>query len=236
MEAKAFPHMLRNFRIPTFAALLGATFLAATPVSAAPTLSAAECASQAANISVRAVAISQGDTITLYEVYGGFKGQSSIEVFCRRQSDGANLGGIQNAKVQISINPTAAGVTASQFQISAVNGVATTDVGSTHGNPVVVGPFDGNAAIEIAMPAGILPAGVVAQDVGMHFQVVTEGFGSTLTDPLTGSTLHPGTMGDILAQTPELDSLALFGTGVLGMFGYGLTRLRAATRRRDSQG
>lgn len=225
--------MLRTFRIPSFAALLGAAFLAATPASAAPTLSASECASQSGAVSVRAVAISQGETITLYEFNGGFMGQSSIEVFCRRQSDGANLGGIQNAKVQITINPTASGVTASSFQISGLNGVVTTDVGSNHGNPVVVGPFDGNAAIQIFSPAGILPAGIAAEDVGMQFQVVSAAFGAPLTDPLTGSTLHPGTMGDILAQTPELDSLALFGTGALGMLAYGLTRVRAA-RRRDS--
>ena len=29
------------------------------------------------------------------------------------------------------------------------------------------------------------------------------------------------------AATPELDSLALFGTGALGLIGYGLTRRRA---------
>jgi len=225
--------MLRNFRIPSFAALLGATVLAATPALAAPTLSASECASQSGNVSVRAVAISQGETITLYEFNGGFKGQSTLEVFCRRQSDGANLGGIQGAKVQITINPTGAGLTASQFQISGENGVGTTDVGSNHGNPVIVGPFDGNATIQIFAPAGILPAGISAQDVGMHFQVVSQAFGAPLTDPATGATLHPGTMGDVLAQTPELDSLALFGTGALGMLGYGVTRLRAARRRED---
>jgi hypothetical protein len=39
--------------------------------------------------------------------------------------------------------------------------------------------------------------------------------------------LRPGTFGDVIASTPELDSLALFGTGMLGMLGYGMTRLRA---------
>jgi hypothetical protein len=34
-----------------------------------------------------------------------------------------------------------------------------------------------------------------------------------------------------LAATPELDSLALFGTGTVGMAGYALTRLRASRRR-----
>ena len=37
--------------------------------------------------------------------------------------------------------------------------------------------------------------------------------------------------GDVIAQTPELDSLALFGTGALGMASYALTRFRARRRR-----
>jgi hypothetical protein len=35
------------------------------------------------------------------------------------------------------------------------------------------------------------------------------------------------------AATPELDSLALFGTGAAGLAGYALMRLRAARRRPD---
>jgi hypothetical protein len=37
--------------------------------------------------------------------------------------------------------------------------------------------------------------------------------------------------GQIFAQTPELDSLVLFGSGAAGLAGYGLMRIRA--RRRD---
>jgi hypothetical protein len=37
-----------------------------------------------------------------------------------------------------------------------------------------------------------------------------------------------------LATTPELDSLALFGTGAAGMAGYALMRLNARRRRDDS--
>ena len=36
-----------------------------------------------------------------------------------------------------------------------------------------------------------------------------------------------------LAPTPELDSIALFGTGAIGMAGYALTRMRAARGRRE---
>lgn len=36
----------------------------------------------------------------------------------------------------------------------------------------------------------------------------------------------------LLAQTPELSSLALFGTGAAGMAGYAVVRLRAGRRHR----
>jgi hypothetical protein len=36
-----------------------------------------------------------------------------------------------------------------------------------------------------------------------------------------------------ISATPELDSLALFGTGIAGMVGYGLMRVRATRRRND---
>jgi hypothetical protein len=43
----------------------------------------------------------------------------------------------------------------------------------------------------------------------------------------------PEATGKLWAQTPELSSLALFGTGAAGMAGYALTRLRAFRGRRD---
>jgi len=39
-----------------------------------------------------------------------------------------------------------------------------------------------------------------------------------------------GGFGGIFAATPELDSLALFGSGALGLVGYGLMRMRARRR------
>ena len=43
----------------------------------------------------------------------------------------------------------------------------------------------------------------------------------------------PGTYPPTVASTPELDSLALFGTGVIGVAGYALMRFRVARKRRD---
>jgi hypothetical protein len=43
----------------------------------------------------------------------------------------------------------------------------------------------------------------------------------------------PGTRPPSVASTPELDSLVLFGTGVIGVAGYAVMRFRATRRRRD---
>jgi hypothetical protein len=118
------------------------------------------------------------------------------------------------------------------FKITGVNGVGVTNVNpATPGNPVRIGPFNGQATFLITSPSTLLAPGIAAEDVAVDFQVVTQAWGAPLKDPGTGRIVQPGTFGDILAQTPELDSLALFGTGAVGMLGYGLTRLRAARRR-----
>jgi hypothetical protein len=226
--------MFKNFPAPALATLFGAALLAATPVSAAPISSQACGQAQPGNqIAVRAVAISQGETITLFQTLDGtFQGQGTIEVFCKAP-DGSSLGEISDAQVKITVNAND-GYNSNMFQVSALNGVGVTDVSSSRpGNPVLIGPFTGRATFLISSPSSLLEAGISADDVATDIQVVTQAWGAPLTDPATGVTLRPGTFGDILAQTPELDSLALFATGAAGMAGYGLTRLRAM-RRRDS--
>jgi hypothetical protein len=176
---------------------------------------------------VRAVAISQGDTLTLQAVPdGSYVGQGTAEVFCRRRSDGANLGDIPDASVTISVNPNTSGITQSMFTIS---GVGVPAQGS--GNPVTIGPFTGTATFQVVGRSDLLAAGVAAAQVGVDIQVVSDAWGGSLTDPTTGVTLHPGTFGDVLAQTPELDSLPLFGAGALSLLGYAQLRMR--TRRKD---
>jgi hypothetical protein len=206
-------------------ALAAGALVSAAPASAA-TISSADCAAQAANLAVRAVSISQGETITLQQVLDGtFQGEAAAEVFCRKGT--TNLGQISDAKISVSINPTQPGVTQSMFAIEALNGVAT--AGS---NPAVLGPFDGTVTFRITSPSNLLAPGISASDVGMHLEVVTAAWGDPLTDPAkTSGPLTPGTFGDVVAQTPELDSLALFGTGAVGMATYALTRFRARRRR-----
>jgi hypothetical protein len=55
----------------------------------------------------------------------------------------------------------------------------------------------------------------------------------TATDASGAMTLtyKVGGFGDVIAATPELDSLVLFGTGAAGLAGYALMRMRARGRR-----
>jgi hypothetical protein len=64
------------------------------------------------------------------------------------------------------------------------------------------------------------------QVIGMQLELGT-GSASGSGDPLQ---YHVGGFGDIVASTPELDSLALFGSGAMGLAGYAVLRLRARRR------
>ena len=78
-----------------------------------------------------------------------------------------------------------------------------------------------------ATPAGaqVDISGGVATDPGG----TTAAVGEVITD--VGKLLSPGGS-PAVGRTPELSSLALFGTGAAGMAGYALTRMRGGRRRR----
>ena len=71
--------------------------------------------------------------------------------------------------------------------------------------------------------------GGAPQWIGLQFQYGS-GTGSLPSGGTFNETIFGG--GSIFAQTPELDSLFLFGSGAAGLAGYAVMRLRA-TRRRD---
>jgi hypothetical protein len=206
------------------AAVIGGlmTSVLATGPASAATISAADCATQSGKMAVRAVAISQGDTITLQATPpdGRYIGQASVTVFCQSKTY-ANLGDIPNAQISVEIKPAAgSGLNASQFTVEGV-GVPVTGT-----NPATIGPFTGSAVFNIVGASNILPPGVVSANVGVQIETVTGAWGGPLLDPKLGP-LKPGTFGDVLAQTPELDSLALFASGVAGLIGYATLRRRA---------
>jgi hypothetical protein len=200
-------------------ALVGGALFGSLPASAA-TISAADCQTQSGTYAVRAVAINQGESITLYQTGtdGHFEGQGTVEVYCRKGTN--NLGSVDGAQVRITVTPES-GVS-TPFSITALNGVTVSGT-----NPVIVGPFTGSADFMISAPNTLLPAGAVSAQVATQIEAVTAAWDQPLTDPGTGRVLRPGTFGDVVAQTPELDSLPLFATGALGLLGYAQMRRRA---------
>jgi len=225
--------MFRNsrsrFRSVGVSTIVGAAALAVfavAPASAA-TISSIDCASQAGTVVARAIRLASGQTIVLQQqIDYSYQGTGQVEVYCSA-ANGTNLGDVTDAQVKISISPSDPSINASMFTVSG-DGVPTANFNpATPGNPVLMGPMSGPTNFTITAPANLLPAGVAAADVGAHFEVVSLAYGQPLTDPKTGITLKPGTFGDVIAQTPELDSLALFGSGALGIVGYALLRRRA---------
>lgn len=217
-------------------AVFGLTLIAVGPVGAAATaqpqlISASDCASQSGQTAVQSVAISPGGTTVLHqELDGYFRAYGTISVFCLAPN-GTNLGGIPDAQVKIAVNPSGPGISASMVSVAAQGGVATTSLDpSTPGNPVLVGPFSGTVSVVLSAPSNILPPGIALGAIGFKVQIVEAAWGGPLEGP-GGFGLGPGSFGNVLAQTPELGSLALFGAGAAGMAGYALTRLRS--RRRD---
>src|SRR3981081_3199590 len=85
-------------------ALVGGALFGSLPASAA-TISAADCQTQSGTYAVRAVAINQGESITLYQTGtdGHFEGQGTVEVYCRKGTN--NLGSIDGAQVRITVTP-----------------------------------------------------------------------------------------------------------------------------------
>lgn len=202
--------------------------LTAGSVSAAPPLTADQCASQQGEVAVELVAIAQGRTLNLQATPpdGNYVGTSNIHVFCQDPTTLASRGDVAGAAVQITINPTQPGLTPGMFTITGT-GV------TTPGNPVTIGPFDGTASFTVVGASNLLPPGVAAEKVGVDIQVVTGAFSGSLLDPTTGTTLAPFTGGDVLAKTPELDSIALFATGALGLLSYVGLRRRARRSPKD---
>jgi hypothetical protein len=57
-----------------------------------------------------------------------------------------------------------------------------------------------------------------------------------MSEPKLGGgtiTYNTGDFGDVVAQTPELDSLALFGSGALSLLSYVGLRRRARSKNHD---
>src|SRR5205823_11434573 len=88
-------------------------------------------------------------------------------------------------------------------------------------NSATIGPFDGTTTFTIYSPRRDLFWN--PQPLAVHAEVLQTTWGA----PFTGTR---ALLGDIYAETPELGSIALFGSGAMGAIGYALLRRRAAHR------
>jgi hypothetical protein len=168
---------------------------------------------------------------------GVFTSPGSIQVFCKQ---GANLVPLQGAVYTLSamslglsdmyatIDTSVPFPTIGQKPATPPWILLSTGGASTLGTNLT---SDANGLVNFTLDA-YSPSHAnladVPQPLGMHFDVTTAipapGGGTVSVGWLSGT-------GGIFAETPELDSLFLFGSGAMGMAGYVLMRRRASRPR-----
>jgi len=136
-----------------------------------------------------------------------YQGQMTIRVFCMQGT--TDLGEVTNA--QVSITSTVPDV--------AVDGQPATGSGALINLPL------GIQTVTITAPQSTLTPDTFFARVGGNTVVTVEAYGQSVP---SGYSLNMN--GNVFAATPELDSLALFGSGAIGLAGYLLLRRRAATK------
>lgn len=211
------------------AVLIGMALVSASSAAAqsGTVTTEAQCAGAGGQVNVNWLAISPGATIVMdMQEDGTYSGPAQVRVYCRNPLTFADLGDIEDATVLVQAYNAPTAPTA----VFLINGVT---------GPVTLGPFTGPTTFTISSPTPNLHLAV--QPVGAHIEVltsVTTSGGTTQlpTIPLWGGVTFGQVWngGPIVAQTPELGSMALFGSGAVGMAGYVMTRLRAGRRRDQS--
>jgi hypothetical protein len=193
------------------AAILGASFLAL--VSASPAAAQAAC-QDGSNVRVEFLGVGTSSSILMAQTDGThYQGNVRVRVYC--EGDGAL---IPNSTIQLTTNTTAPG--------DAVFNPLTGQWESL-ANPVQVFLPTGELVVSLRTDDPNFAPGQWKAFIGSNTVTVTGAFGVPVA---TGG--YPIATGGLWAQTPELSSLALFGTGAVGMAGYALTRLRARSGRR----
>lgn len=192
-------------RLSVVAGLLALGVLTAMPASAQ-----AAC-QNSTGVLVEFLGVGTSNTIIMEQVGGSFQGDVRVRVYCGL--DGAL---IPNATVSLTTTvPNSQVLQGSTWQAA------------TSPSAVVISLPTGESTITLRSSDPNL-TGWKAR-VGTNTVTVTGAYGMVISP-----TDYPTATGAIWAQTPELSSVALFGSGALGMAGYALTRMRAARRPRSS--
>jgi hypothetical protein len=255
MTASAIARLARlAWAAPAFG-LLGLGLVAATPVAAQST----SCGS---GVQVWMLGLQQDQNghqgIILQPVAnsGGFSGTFQVQVVCAGPSGNQAVTGatvdicavLANTATNATLRVSGVGFDPSGAQPS-VNSPAQvancnidTATGTVTGQAAAISVPYGYANVTIDTAYPLDPNSTFAF-VGREAVILTSAYGGSLLTG-TGTTSSgqptntysgaPAFSPGVWAQTPELDSIALFGSGALGLVGYGLMRLRASRKRDEA--
>ena len=199
----------KQLRLAAGLGLVGMALISAVPAAAAPST---DCGG--VNDTLSFVASSVPLTLT----GGTHTGTGEITLTC-------NSTPISGAAISISVEPR------SLSENFSINGVADSGCAATSASPtgfrcgaVSIGSTGANGKVTFTVESTTADLSIFADAHG----VVAKAFEDVTNIPGNDLTRIIG-----LAPTPELDSIALFGTGAMGMAGYALMRMRAARGRRE---
>jgi hypothetical protein len=193
-------------QIAAFATLAAASF------AAAPMPVAAASACNSSQIQVEFLGVGASNTVLVLGGDNYYTGNVLVHVYC-------GLDGTPITDSIISMWTTLAGTGV----LDATSNSWLDATSSAH--PVAISVPTGDQQITIrALDPGL--SGWRAR-VGSDTVSVTQAFGQVVT----GADGFPNANAGIWAQTPELDSLSLFGSGAMGLIGYALLRRRARGRK-----
>jgi hypothetical protein len=174
-----------------------------------PAAAASACDTSPAQIQVEFLGVGASNTSLVLGSDGYYTGNVLVHVYC-----GLDNSLITGAVVRMWTNVAGSAI----LDPSTNSWVDATNQAS----PVTINDPNGDVQVTVRTPSPGL-TGWKAR-IGADNVSVTQAFGQ----PVTGTDGYPTAQGGIWAQTPELDSLALFGSGALGLIGYALARRRAS--------
>jgi hypothetical protein len=211
--------------------MTAAMLLSAAPAFAAPTdpLTRAQCAALAVGGGETGrLGIRPGQDAVLTADGGGFfvSEENVVHVFCTNSSGNVDAGFITDVSVTVTAvdNQPPPGTT---FEVAPALGGPWSP--GTTGFTAAVNPANGNVSFFIRSNSPEVTGATVAITVGQHTETTTACTGTPGCTVFNGGpiTVVPG-------ATPELSSVALFGSGALGMAGFAFARLRAKRREQNS--
>jgi hypothetical protein len=212
--------------------MTAATLLSAAPAFAAPNdpLTRAQCA--ATNVGggeLGRLGIRPGQDAVLSPGGGGFfvSEENVVHVFCTNSTGTVDAGFITDVSVTVTAidNQGPPGTT---FEVAPTSGGPWSP--GTTGFTTPVNAANGNVSFFIRSNSPEVTGATVNITVGQHTETTTACTGTPGCTVFNGGPITVAAPG----ATPELSSVALFGSGALGMAGFAFARLRAKRRERDS--